>query len=266
MDDKKGTYCYEYPRPAMTADCAIFGFDGRCVKILLIERGLEPYKGMWALPGGFMHINESIEECARRELAEETGVDVVMLKQFGIYSKPDRDPRGRVVTVAFLALVPSETLTLHAGDDATAAAWFNAAQLPPLAFDHQQIVADAEAALRREMRLTPAAFKMLGQSFTMTQLRLLFEWAAGTKFDRRNFERKIMATGMIEERNDAACNFEDCCCEDAAPCAVDATECGAPSKDCSMANRRPGKRWFAFNNLLHKKKDDDDDELDNPLF
>ena len=115
---------YKYPHPAVTADCVVFGFDGKQLHVLLIERGLEPYKGSWALPGGFMKIDETVEQCALRELKEETGVEDIYLEQFHGFSAVGRDPRERVVTVAFLALVRKSDFRLIAGDDAAGDSWF----------------------------------------------------------------------------------------------------------------------------------------------
>ena len=133
-------YSYRYPRPALTADCVIIGTgnDGGH-HVLLIRRGNEPYKGMWALPGGFMNMDETLEQCARRELKEETGLDTtVPFEEIGSFSTVDRDPRGRTVTVAYLAVVPMSEVT--GGDDAAAAQWFLLDALPPLAFDHEEIM------------------------------------------------------------------------------------------------------------------------------
>lgn len=128
----EGKYCYRYPHAALTADCVIFGFDGRALKVLLVERGLEPYKGMWAIPGGFMKMDETIDQTAIRELREETGLVNVYMEQFKVYSRVDRDPRERVVTVAFIALVRPAEYILTAGDDAANAMWFDEQMLPLL--------------------------------------------------------------------------------------------------------------------------------------
>ncbi|MBR1835480.1 MAG: NUDIX hydrolase [Bacteroidales bacterium] len=140
-------YSYKYPRPMLTADCVVFGVrkDGGHA-LLLVERGNDPFKGMWALPGGFMEMDETLEACARRELEEETGCAVQgPMEEVGSFSAVDRDPRGRTVTVAFMTEV--EETPVAGGDDARQARWFPLDQLPPLAFDHKEIVA---AALRRK--------------------------------------------------------------------------------------------------------------------
>lgn len=134
-------FCYEYPRPAVTADCIVLTRDP-LPKVLLVERGNEPFKGCWALPGGFMNMGETSEQCARRELREETGLVVGPLRQVGAYSKVDRDPRGRTVTVAYLARVETPQ-AVQGSDDAACAQWFSIDNLPPLAFDHDEILQDA---------------------------------------------------------------------------------------------------------------------------
>ena len=192
-------YTYEYPHPAVTADNVIFGFDGNQLHILLVERGLDPYKGLWALPGGFLRMDETIEQCAQRELAEETNVKEVYLKQFGVFSSVDRDPRERVVTVAFYALVSKSDYEVIAGDDASDASWFLIDEQPPLAFDHREIIEQAQDKLRDELRLRPIVFKLLDKKFSMSELQRLYELINETSYDRRNFQRKMMASGFLAE-------------------------------------------------------------------
>ena len=134
-------YIYEYPRPAVTADCVVIT-KGKEPKVLLIQRGNEPFKGQWAFPGGFMNMDETTEQCAVRELEEETGLKVSKIRQIGAYSKVDRDPRGRTVTVAYLALIDNAE-KVKGLDDAAKAQWFSLSQLPKLAFDHEDVMADA---------------------------------------------------------------------------------------------------------------------------
>jgi len=134
-------YTYKYPRPAVTADCVVITKELE-PKVLLIQRGFEPFKGCWAFPGGFMNMDETTEECAIRELEEETGLQVSDIHQIGAYSKVDRDPRGRTITVAYLAIVDRQ-LTVKGQDDAAKAEWWPIGALPPLAFDHNEIMADA---------------------------------------------------------------------------------------------------------------------------
>lgn len=140
-------YCYEYPRPAVSADIAVFSFDGINFRILLIRRGNEPHKGKWALPGGFLEMDETIENCASRELYEETSINSLSLEQFYTFSSIDRDPRGRVLTVAFWSLIENGLARISAGDDAVQAEWFLFNALPELAFDHAEIVSMAKEKL-----------------------------------------------------------------------------------------------------------------------
>lgn len=145
--DVKGVYTYDYPRPAVTADCVVFANDAKeGLSVLLVERGREPYKGCWAFPGGFLQMDETAEECALRELKEETGFDAVveLLEQLGCFSDVDRDPRGRVITIAYYALVKRGAV--KGGDDARRARWFRIDEIPALAFDHGRIL---HAALER---------------------------------------------------------------------------------------------------------------------
>ena len=134
-------YTYKYPRPAVTADCVVITNEPQ-PKVLLIQRGAEPFKGAWAFPGGFMNMDETTEQCAIRELEEETGLKVTKLNQIGAYSKVDRDPRGRTITVAYLAIIDSPENVIGQ-DDAAKAEWFPITELPHLAFDHYDIMKDA---------------------------------------------------------------------------------------------------------------------------
>ena len=134
-------YTYKYPRPAVTADCVVITREAE-PKVLLIQRGADPYKGCWAFPGGFMNMDETTEQCAIRELEEETGLKVSTVRQIGAYSKVDRDPRGRTITVAYLAII-DKPAQVTGQDDAAKAEWFPLSALPELAFDHADIMADA---------------------------------------------------------------------------------------------------------------------------
>ena len=144
-------YCYKYPHPAITADCVVFAHEGTSLYVLLIERGQDPYKGHWAFPGGFMNMDETVEECAHRELEEETGLILNDMEQLRTFSKVDRDPRERVLTVAFLAIL-TRRAEVKGSDDARQAQWWDITQLPPLAFDHQEILT---CALRRLNEKSP---------------------------------------------------------------------------------------------------------------
>lgn len=142
-------YSYKYPRPAVTADCVVITKEDS-PKVLLIERGAEPFKGCWAFPGGFLNMDETTEQCAIRELKEETGLEVTDVRQIGTYSKVDRDPRGRTITVVYLAEVDSP-MEVNGQDDAAKAQWFPIDVLPELAFDHDEIVSDAIEYFQRKL-------------------------------------------------------------------------------------------------------------------
>ncbi len=190
-------YQYEYPHPAVTTDCVVFGFDGKSLHLLLVERGIDPFKGSWALPGGFLRMDETLERGALRELREETGVENIYMEQFHAFSGVQRDPRERVITVAFLALVRKSDYRLIAGDDAARASWFELDEMPPLAFDHHEIIALARRRLPEMIRLKPVVFRLLDKKFSMDELRRLYEAVNGIAYDRRNFARKMSSTGLL---------------------------------------------------------------------
>lgn len=191
------SYTYKYPRPAVTTDCVILTFHEERLKILLIRRGLEPFKGEWALPGGFLLMDESAEEGALRELREETGVTGCRIKQFHTFSAPGRDPRERVITIAFYALMQWQRAT--GADDAAFADWLPVDNLPPLAFDHSRIVEEALKTLRRDIFFEPVGFELLDDVFTMSELQKVYEAILGKKFDRRNFAKKMKHLDILEE-------------------------------------------------------------------
>ncbi len=193
------SYTYEYPRPALTVDCVVFGLDEEDLKVLLIQRGLEPFKGRWALPGGFVLMEESLEDAARRELAEEAGVRPSLLEQLYTFGEPGRDPRGRVVTVAYFALVKLTDHKVQAATDASQAAWFSVWDMPKLAFDHADIVATALQRLKGKVRYQPIGFELLPPKFTLTQLQRLYETILEKELDKRNFRKKILSMDLLEE-------------------------------------------------------------------
>jgi 8-oxo-dGTP diphosphatase len=190
-------HIYEYPRPALTVDCVVFGVAEDQLKVLLIERALEPFIGQWALPGGFVRMMETTDEAARRELAEETGLSNVFLEQLYTFSRVDRDPRERIVSVAHYALVRSSAV--QGGSDASEARWFEVAELPPLAFDHQEIVEVALERLRSKVRYQPIGFELLPGKFTLGQLQRLYETILGRELDKRNFRRAFLRMNILEE-------------------------------------------------------------------
>lgn len=192
-------YTYNYPRPSVTVDCVIFGLDESDLKVMLIQRGLEPYQGEWALPGGFIQMEESIEAAARRELQEETGIQAVFLEQLYTFGEIDRDPRDRVITVAYYALVNRIEHPAQAATDASQAVWWSVTDLPPLAFDHDKILELALKRLKGKVRYEPIGFELLPQKFTLSQLQKLYETILGTELDKRNFRRKILKLDILTE-------------------------------------------------------------------
>ena len=195
MEEKN--YCYKYPHPSVTTDCVIFGFDGTQLQVLLIERGIEPYKGKWAFPGGFLNMNESAEEGALRELQEETGLTGAYIEQFHTFTEPNRDPRERVITIAYYALVRIQEV--KGGDDAARAKWFALDEVPQLAFDHDMILRTALTRLRERIHFQPIGFELLPEKFTMKELQSLYEAILQVKFERRNFAKKMLHYDLVTQ-------------------------------------------------------------------
>lgn len=194
-------YVYDYPHPAVAADIVVFTLVNGSLRLLLIKRGEAPFKGSWALPGGFVREDETVEVAAKRELAEEAGVINCSPTQFGIYSEPERDPRQRVISVAFYDCVRADEVTLKPGTDAVDAEWIeiDCIKSDDLAFDHARIIADALVELRKSCRETPVAAKMLPRFFKLTDLQLTIETITGAPIDKRNFRRQTEEKGWLEK-------------------------------------------------------------------
>jgi 8-oxo-dGTP diphosphatase len=190
-------FTYQYPRAALTVDCVVFGFDDEELKVLLIERGLEPFKGKWALPGGFVRLDETLDEAARRELQEESGLKNVFLEQLYTFGALNRDPRERVVSVAYYALVKLAAHETKAATDAADAQWFPLSKIPKLAFDHADILATALARLKGKVRYEPIGFELLPSKFTLSQLQHLYEAVFETQLDKRNFRKKVLSFDLL---------------------------------------------------------------------
>lgn len=190
-------FSYEYPRAALTVDCVVFGFDAGELKVLLIERGLEPFKGKWALPGGFVRVDETLDAAARRELEEEAGIKNVFLEQLYTFGEVKRDPRERVVSVAYYALVKLAAHETKAATDAADARWFPVSKIPELAFDHADILAAALARLKGKVRYEPIGFELLPPKFTLSELQHLYEATLGVSLDKRNFRKKVLGFGLL---------------------------------------------------------------------
>jgi 8-oxo-dGTP diphosphatase len=194
-----GRHVYAYARPALAVDCVVFGLDATELKVLLIQRRIEPFQHTWALPGGFVRIDETLDVAARRELAEEAGVTEVFLEQLYTFGDLDRDPRERVVTVAYYALAKLSDHRIRAATDAMGVGWFSLDELPRLAFDHRGIIERAQERLRGKVRYSPIGFELLPARFTLTQLQRLYELVLGAELDKRNFRKKILAMDLLVE-------------------------------------------------------------------
>ncbi len=200
--DSSSPYCYEFPRPAVTADIVLFTFQRDALKVLLIRRKHAPFAGEWALPGGFVEIDEDLEAAAQRELAEETNVTNVYLEQLYTFGAPQRDPRTRVVSVAYFALLGNDqvaSLQMRGADDAADAAWWDVYAPPALAFDHARILQYAMQRLRWKLEWTALGFLLLPEEFTLSELQRVYETVLHEPLDKRNFRRKMLATDVLEQ-------------------------------------------------------------------
>ena len=275
-DNPTQGYTYRYPHPAVTTDCVVFGFDGKELKVLLIERGLDPYKGMWAFPGGFLRMDETAEECAKRELREETGLELTKVRELGTFSGVNRDPRERVVSIAFYSLARHSSV--KGGDDAAKARWWAIDDIPQLAFDHDYILRKAMKRIRQDIHFEPVGFDLLDEHFTIAELQRLYESILGVQFDRRNFYRKMLQTGVLEEVDDTAVTprqsyfgkhremktmdidllFGGAANECAAPCAP---PCAPPPSPAPAADSQPEKtasRKKMLRQLLNRQSDSEE--------
>jgi 8-oxo-dGTP diphosphatase len=217
-------HSYQYPRAALTVDCVVFGFDEGELKVLLIERALEPFRGRWALPGGFVRVDETLDNAARRELVEETGLSNVFLEQLYTFGGVTRDPRERVVSVAYYALVKLSDHRARAATDAANAEWFPVSKVQKLAFDHAEILGTALARLKGKVRYQPIGFELLPPKFTLSQLQHLYEAVLSTKLDKRNFRKKVLGFALL-----------------------------VPVKGTQMTGRHRPARLFRFDNEKYEK-------------
>lgn len=192
------SFTYQYARPALAVDCVVFGLD-EDLQVLLIQRDIPPFQGRWALPGGFVRMDETLDEAARRELTEETGVTRVYLEQLYTFSDLDRDPRERVVSVAYYALVKLSDHRVKAATDAREAAWFSVVDLPSLAFDHDKVLQAALSRLKGKVVYQPIGFELLPPKFTLSQLQRMYEVIVEKELDKRNFRKKVLSMGLLEE-------------------------------------------------------------------
>ncbi len=191
-------FTYDYPHPAVTADVAVFTVRNDELQVLLIKRALKPFQGEWALPGGFVEPGEDLQAAAERELQEESGVSGVYLEQLFTFGEPNRDPRERVITVAYYALIPSDTVELKAASDAEGVAWFSVDKLPELAFDHDEILEMALDRLKAKLEYSTIGLQLMPEAFTLTELQHVYELIAREAIDKRNFRKRILAFDVIE--------------------------------------------------------------------
>jgi 8-oxo-dGTP diphosphatase len=192
-------YTYDHPRPELTVDVVIFTLRDEQLSVLLVKRARPPFQGYWALPGGFVEMDERLENAAARELEEETGVQDAYLEQLYTYGEPGRDPRGRVISVAYFALLPKNAMAHQsAGSDAAQLGWFAVGSTPKLAFDHDQILAYALRRLRYKLEYSAVGFQLLPDTFTLSELQHTYEIVLGEPLDKRNFRRRILQAGIIE--------------------------------------------------------------------
>lgn len=186
------------PHPAVTVDVILFTIERRRLEVLLIRRGLPPFEGCWALPGGFVRMDESLDAAARRELREEAGVEIRWLEQLHTFGDVRRDPARRVITVAYFALIDASDLAPQAGTDAESIDWHPVDALPPLAFDHEAIVRAAHERLRHKTEYAPVAFQLLPEELTLSELQRAYEVILGKPLDKRNFRRRVLSLDILE--------------------------------------------------------------------
>ncbi len=189
----------------VTVDTLAFAVQQGELEVLLVKRKHEPFKSFWALPGGFvLDSDKSLEDAASRELVEETNISNVYLEQLYTFGDTGRDPRGRIITVAYLALLRQEGLELRASTDASGVAWWPLKELPPLAFDHEKMITYGAQRLKYKIEYSPAAFKLLPQKFTLRDLQTVYESVIGKSIDNRNFRKKFLSSGVLQELDETS--------------------------------------------------------------
>jgi len=187
----------------VSVDAVVFGYSSsEGLQVLLIKRNIEPFKNFWALPGGLVKNEETLETAVERELSEETGVSINYLEQLYTFGEPDRDPRNRVITVSYFGLVKPSNFDIEADTDASEVRWFNIKEIPPPAFDHKNILDFALDRLRGKITYEPIGFELLDKKFPFSDLQKLYEVLLDTTLDRRNFKKKILSYGFVEETKD----------------------------------------------------------------
>lgn len=197
-----------FTKLGLAVDCVVFGLDAENLKVMLVRRAIAPFQGEWALPGGFVRPDESLEETARRELQEETGITQIFWEQLYTFGAVNRDPRDRIVTVAYYALINLDTQIISAATDASEAQWFPVNNLPKLAFDHERIFQTAMRRLQSKVRYEPIGFELLPPKFTLTQLQKLYELILGQPLDKRNFRKKILSMDLLIDLQEMETNVK----------------------------------------------------------
>jgi len=190
---------YLYKNPSVTVDVIVFTVIDNELKVLLVKRKYEPFQGKWVIPGGFVRAEESLEDAAKRELLEETNVKDIYMEQLYTFGAPKRDPRGRVITIAYMSLINSSNIDLKASSDAAEAKWHPIYKMPELGFDHKDILDYALQRLRYKLEYTTIAFQLLPEAFTLTALQTVYEIIFNKKLDKRNFRKKILSLGFIKD-------------------------------------------------------------------
>ncbi|PQJ79029.1 NUDIX hydrolase [Polaribacter porphyrae] len=183
----------------LTIDAVVFGYEEGKITVLLIKRKYEPFKNKWAIPGGFIQGDESLEQAVERELYEETGIKINYLEQLYTFGQPERDPRGRIVSIAYFGLVRPDAFKLFASTDAEDAQWFSIDELPELSFDHKEILELAIKRLQSKITYEPIGFELLDKKFPFSDLEKLYSTLLGRKVDRRNFRKKIVGLNVLDE-------------------------------------------------------------------
>jgi 8-oxo-dGTP diphosphatase len=196
--NKKSSDIHDFDKPSLTVDCVVFGYDLKQLKVLLVNRKKAPYEGTWALPGGFLNVEESFEDCVRRVLATKTGMVDLFMEQLYTFGTVHRDERGRVISVAYFALVNPHNYQIINGFMNHDTKWFSYNELPKLAFDHAEIVAKAHERLQSKIRYQPIGFELLDKEFTLPELQRLYETILSKTIDRRNFRKKMLELGIIK--------------------------------------------------------------------
>lgn len=188
-----------FKKPSVTVDIVIFSIREEELNVLLVKRDIEPFKDKWAIPGGFVRIEENLEDAAIRELSEETGVKDVYLEQLYSFGDVKRDPRGRVITVSYMALINSENIKVIGKTDVSEAKWFGINKLPVLAFDHKKIIDYSLKRLKWKFEYTSVAFSLLPKEFTISKVQKIYEIVFEKKFDKRNFAKKLLSLNILME-------------------------------------------------------------------